>query len=190
MSTVQVLKDRYYLVLSPKEKSLFRQSLIATVPLIGLYQIEIIRNLVLVLLGIVGFNIVFLAYKYIIILKPPETDRKVEIKRKVELKQEFKGLSSPATIIKSPLKSQRMILSRANIPISPSKEISSRPEIFGGRISLPATFQNGLKPTMSPVKEIIEDGLLFIDAEATLHRWKVTQFIDIWSENMRMVRSI
>lgn len=53
-------------------------------------------------------------------------------------------------------------------------------------ISLPGTFQNALKPVQSPVrKEIIEDGLVFKEADVTLTLWHASQHIDSWSENLK-----
>ena len=51
---------------------------------------------------------------------------------------------------------------------------------------LPSPFQNAIKPTQSPVrKEIIEDGLTFVDSEKTLVQWHCSHYIENWSENMR-----
>ncbi|KAJ3365042.1 hypothetical protein HDU91_002342 [Kappamyces sp. JEL0680] len=63
---------------------------------------------------------------------------------------------------------------------SPSMLQESSP--FQGSISLNSRFQHALKPTQSPVrKEVIEDGLVFKDAEL----WRVENYIDTWSDRLR-----
>jgi hypothetical protein len=105
--------------------------------------------------------------------------------------------SVPLTKQVSPLKQSRLIFQRSS-PLSPqiqdtdfvrSRLVVNQPVesvIFSGFTSLPNKFQNALKPSQSPVKKkIIEDGLIFKDADYTLSKWHIENYIDIWTENMR-----
>ena len=81
------------------------------------------------------------------------------------------------------------LLSRLNSKLSLESSSNSESILsssFSSSISLPGTFQNALKPVQSPVrKEIIEDGLIFKNANQTLNMWHVSQHIDLWSENVK-----
>lgn len=189
-TAASVLKDRFNKVLTPNEKSLFKQSLLALIILIPITKIRSLTVNVgsyelqtpLILVTIVIFNLLYLLIKYVF----PEGTIKVDIARKeTPIKPKQQAVQrTPIQIIKSPLKQQQILLSRSNIPIN-NQIVQDIPSFQ--KVVLPQVYQNALKPTINAVKEIIEDGVLFIDQEQSLLKFRCKKFIEVWSENMRSV---
>ncbi|KAJ3305552.1 hypothetical protein HDV03_001418 [Kappamyces sp. JEL0829] len=208
---LDLLTKRYNLVLNEADKSLLKQSVLFLGALswalfvvreslwpsriVGVFSVIAIGNILTILWKLVANK----AHD------APSTPQKPAIKTR---EQSTPGsarslMNSPALdLMPSPTKHSRLLFLRSS-PMSPqlqdtalinrlvAKETASPSMLqesspFQGSISLNSRFQHALKPTQSPVrKEVIEDGLVFKDAELSLEQWRVENYIDTWSDRLR-----
>ena len=151
------------------------------------------------LAGLVILNLMWLLSKFI---NPSLVQEEFKVKSPIKPatpKSQF--IQSPSVTSPSPSQHSRLLFLRSS-PMSPKAESVSkrfsaqsvesplspnrRSGFYNTQSPLPSPFQNAVKPAQSPVrKEIIEDGLVLVDAEKTLSQWHCRHYLESWSENMR-----